>query len=57
MTLADLCDYIQTWCHRGFAQNEVTVQINGDEESTLDTIKIEQDDNENIQLRFEGECI
>lgn len=57
MTLVDLGDYIQTWCHRGFAQSKVTVQINGNGESTLDVIKIEQDENKNIQLNLEGEWI
>lgn len=54
MTLSDLCDYIQIWCHRGFAQDEVIVKTEDGHEAKLEDIKIERD-NGTAKITFEGE--
>lgn len=56
MTLADLGDYIQTWCHRGFATDDVMVCTEGQNLGVVQDLKIERDkENKITRLIFVGE--
>lgn len=56
MTLADLGDYIQAWCHKGFATDDVMVYIEGQNLGTVQDLRIERDkENKITRLIFVGE--
>lgn len=56
MTLTDLEDYIQSWCHKGFATDNVVVHIEGQNLGVVQDLKIERDkENKITRLIFVGE--